>query len=166
MAALVEAKGFDLLAMGRPEGPGCYCAANNMLRVAIDQMGKNYKYVVIDSEAGMEHISRQTTRDIDVLFIVSDLTQKGIKTAAAMKALVKELRTKVGKICLVINRSPDKLPPEIKKLIDSYGFELVETIPDDPALSNLEIKGIPTTQLPPDSPLRVGVNKLAAKLGL
>ena len=89
-AALDEYKGFDLLAIGRPEGPGCYCAANNMLRFTIDKLGQNYRYVVIDSEAGMEHISRQTTRDVDILLIVSDLTQRGIRTAAAMKSLKDE----------------------------------------------------------------------------
>ena len=166
MAALVELKGFDLLAMGRPEGPGCYCAANNMLRLSIDRLGQNYSYVVIDSEAGMEHISRQTTRDIDILVIMSDVTQRGINTAAAMKGLIKELRTQVGKICLVVNRSPNGLPPEIVKAIDSHGFELVATIPQDPRIADLEVKGLPVTQLLLDSPLRIGVRELASKVGL
>jgi CO dehydrogenase maturation factor len=166
MAALVELKGFDLLAMGRPEGPGCYCAANNMLRFSIDRLGQNYHYVIIDSEAGMEHISRQTTRDIDILVIMSDVTQRGINTAAAMKGLIKELRTQVGKICLVVNRSPNGLPPEIVKAIDSHGFELVATIPQDPSIADLEVKGLPVTQLPPDSQLRIGVRELASKVGL
>lgn len=166
MAALVELKGFDLLAMGRPEGPGCYCAANNMLRLSIDRLGQNYSYVVIDSEAGMEHISRQTTRDIDILVIMSDVTQRGINTAAAMKGLIKELRTQVGKICLVVNRSPNGLPPEIVKAIDSHGFELVATIPQDPSIADLEVKGLPVTQLLLDSPLRIGVRELASKVGL
>jgi CO dehydrogenase maturation factor len=166
MAALVELKGFDLLAMGRPEGPGCYCAANNMLRLSIDRLGQNYSYVIIDSEAGMEHISRQTTRDIDILVIMSDVTQRGINTAAAMKGLIKELRTQVGKICLVVNRSPNGLPPEIVKAIDSHGFELVATIPQDPRIADLEVKGLPVTQLLLDSPLRIGVRELANKVGL
>ena len=166
MAALEESKGFDLLAMGRPEGPGCYCAANNMLRISIDRLGHKYDYVVIDSEAGMEHISRQTTRDIDILLIVSDLTQRGINTAASIKGLIGEMRTTVGKICLVVNRVPDELPPEIMKTINDHGFKLIATIPQDPGLSDLEIKGLPTTQLPPDSPLRVGVEKLINKIGL
>jgi CO dehydrogenase maturation factor len=167
MAALEESKGFDLLAMGRPEGPGCYCAANNMLRISIDRIGHRYDYVVIDSEAGMEHISRQTTRDIDILFIVSDLTQRGVKTAASMKDLIGEMRTSVGKICLVINRIPgNELPPEIQKTIDANGFNLVATIPQDPGLSDLEVKGLPTTDLPADSPLRVGVENLLKKVGL
>ena len=166
MAALVESKGFDLLAMGRPEGPGCYCAANNMLRLSVDRLGQNYSYVIIDSEAGMEHISRQTTRDIDILLIMSDVTQRGIKTAAAMKGLIKELRTQVGKICLVVNRSPNGLPPEIVKAIDSHGFELVATIPQDPSIADLEVKGLPVTQLLLDSPLRIGVRELASQVGL
>jgi CO dehydrogenase maturation factor len=166
MAALEESKGFDLLAMGRPEGPGCYCAANNMLRISIDRLGHKYDYVVIDSEAGMEHISRQTTRNIDILLIVSDLTQRGIITAASIKELIGEMRTTVGKICLVVNRVPGELPPEIMKTINDHGFKLIATIPQDPGLSDLEIKGLPTTQLPPDSPLRVGVEKLINKIGL
>lgn len=166
MASLVESKGFDLLAMGRPEGPGCYCAANNMLRVSMERLGRNYDYVVIDSEAGMEHISRQTTRDIDILLIISDLTQRGINTAAEIKGLIKEMRTRVGKICLVINRSLNGLPPEIMKTIDDHGFELVATIPQDPRIADIEIKGSPTTELPPDSPLRVSVKELANKVGL
>ena len=164
--ALVESKGFDLLAMGRPEGPGCYCAANNWLRASMDRVGKNYRYIVIDSEAGMEHISRQTTRDIDILLITTDLTQRGINTAAEIKGLIKEMRTRVGKICLVVNRSLDGLPPEIVEAIDSHGFELMATIPQEPRLADLEVKGLPITELPQDSALRTGVGELANKVGL
>ncbi|MDM8000333.1 MAG: AAA family ATPase [Dehalococcoidia bacterium] len=165
-AALVEAKGFDLLAIGRPEGPGCYCAANNMLRLAIDKLGRSYRYVVIDSEAGLEHISRQTTRDVDILIIVSDPTQQSIKTAAAIKGLIGEMRTRVGQIVLVINRSPDGLPPEIARAAEGSGFGSPVIIGQDPNLAGLEIEGRPTTELPPDSPLRQGVVKLVAMIGL
>jgi len=93
---LVEGDGVDLLAMGRPEGPTCYCAANNMLRGCIDTMGDDYPWVVIDNEAGMEHISRQTTRDVDVLFVVSDPNYRGISTAEHIVRLIKELGTRIG----------------------------------------------------------------------
>ena len=166
MAALVESGGFDLIAIGRPEGPGCYCAANNMLRLSMDRLGRNYDYIVIDSEAGMEHISRQTTRDVDILLIISDLTQRGVKTAGEIKELVKEMRTQVGKVCLVVNRAPSDLPPEIRETIDSLGFELVATIPSDPQISDLEVKGLPITQLPQESALWSGVRELAANVGL
>ncbi|RLC94345.1 MAG: hypothetical protein DRI39_03250 [Chloroflexi bacterium] len=166
MAALVEAKRFDLLAMGRPEGPGCYCAANHMLRLSIDRFGHNYDYVVIDSEAGMEHISRQTTRDVDILLIVSDVTQRGIYTAAEIKRLIGEMRTRVGKICLVVNRSTNGLPPEIEKAIESHGFELVARIPRDEQLSIMDVKGLPVTDLPEDSVLRTAMRELMGKVGL
>ena len=166
MAALVESRGFDLLAIGRPEGPGCYCAANNMLRLSIDRLGRNYEYVVIDSEAGLEHISRQTTRDVDVLVIVSDLTQRGVNTAGEIKGLIGEMRTQVGKVCLVVNRSPDGLPAEILKTIDRHGFDLVTTIGQESALADLEVKGMPITGLPEDSVVRLGVKRLASKVGL
>ena len=83
--ALVEGQRIDLVAMGRPEGPGCYCAANNMLRTCLDQLQTSYDYVVIDNEAGMEHLSRQTTRDVDVLFLISDASLRGVSTAVRMQ---------------------------------------------------------------------------------
>jgi len=166
MTALVESKGLDLLAIGRPEGPGCYCAANEWLRHSIDRLAQNYRYVVIDCEAGMEHISRQTTRDIDILLITSDPTQRGITTAAKMKELITELRSRVGKISLVVNRAPNGLPPEIMEAINSHGLELIATIPEDPRIADLEVKGMPIIELPPDSPLQLKVKEVASKLGL
>jgi len=168
LESLVESKGFDLLAMGRPEGPGCYCAPNEFLRTSLDQLVKSYKYsyIVMDCEAGMEHISRQTTRDIDVLLIMSDPTIRGITVAARIKELIKELRTKIGKICLVVNRVNDKLPPEIEKLVADFGLELITTIPEDPYIADLEIKGAPLIDLPKDSPLQLRVKEVANLLQL
>jgi len=164
--SLVESKRIDLLPMGRPEGPGCYCAANYMLRHSLDQITKNYDYIVIDCEAGMEHISRQTTRDVDVLLLVSDPTIRGITAAARMRDLIGELRTKVGQICLVVNRVKNGLPPEIGKAIDDFGLQLIATVPEDPYIADLEIKGTPLIELPQDSPLQVKVQQVANSLGL
>ncbi len=166
MESLVESDRIDLLAMGRPEGPGCYCAANSMLRTSIDRLGKNYDYVVIDCEAGMEHISRQTTRDIDILLVVSDPTIRGIMAAARMKPLIKELRTNVGQIWLIVNRVDGDLPPEIAKAAQDGDLDIIASIPRDPNLAALEIKGEPSIKLPPDSPLQIGVKEVAEKLGL
>lgn len=166
-AALVESDRLDLLAMGRPEGPGCYCAANHMLRASLDRLAQNYDYVVVDCEAGMEHISRQTTRDVNVLLLVSDPTVRGITAAAGMRELIRELRSKVGQIGLVVNRVPDgNLPEGLQKVIDSSGLELIAVILEDPNLPELEIKGEPIVQLPPDSPLRAGVEEVADRVGL
>jgi len=152
--------------MGRPEGPGCYCAANHWLRAAIDRLANNYDYVVIDSEAGMEHISRQTMRDVDILLLASDLTIRGISAAARMKELIGELRAHVDKIALVVNRVADGLPPEIEAAITEAGLDLIGILPEDPEMTKLEIKGVPLTELPPDSLLKKGISEIARKLGL
>jgi len=164
--ALVESPQIDLLAMGRPEGPGCYCAANSMIRTCIDRLGKNYDYVVIDCEAGMEHISRQTTRDIDIMLLVSDLTVRGILTAANMQALINDLRTYVGKIYFIVNRGTSPLPPKIAQTIEDSSLKIIGIIPEDPKIKELEAKGTPLIELPPDSPLQKGVLEIAQKLGL
>jgi CO dehydrogenase maturation factor len=164
--ALVESPQIDLLAMGRPEGAGCYCAANNMIRTCVDRLGKNYDYVVIDCEAGMEHISRQTTRDIDIMLLVSDLTVRGILTAANMKALIKDLRTYVGKIYLIVNRASSPLPPKIAQTIEESELKIIGTIPEDAKIKELEATGAPLIELPPDSALQKGVAEIARKLGL
>ena len=164
--AMVESSKIDLLAMGRPEGPGCYCAANHMLRQSIDRLAKSYDYVVTDSEAGMEHISRQTTQDVDFLLIVSDPTMRGVNAAGRVKDLIKEMRTKVGKVSMVVNRVRNGLPQEIGKAVADFGLDLIAAIPEDPNLPDLEIKGKPVIDLPEDSPLKKGVQEIIAKFGL
>lgn len=166
MESLVESDRIDLLSMGRPEGPGCYCAANNMLRVCIDKLAGNYDYVVIDCEAGMEHISRQTTRDIDILLIISDMSIKGLVTAVHMKDLMNELRTSVGRISLVLNRVTEALSPEAMEIIKKGDLDLISILPEDPNVTNLDAKGQPLYELRTDSPIVVAVAEIAKKLGL
>jgi CO dehydrogenase maturation factor len=163
---LVESSGLDFLAMGRSESQGCYCAVNHMLRYILDKLANNYKYVVIDNEAGMEHISRQTTRDVDVLLIISDPTIRGITAAVRTKKLIHELRTNVGRIYLVVNRVGNGLSPEIKELMAQAELDLLVTIPEDPNMAPLETAGRPLTELPPDSPLRTAVADIATKTSL
>jgi len=168
MESLVESKGFDLLSMGRPEGPGCYCASNEFLRASLDKLVKDYKYsyIVMDCEAGMEHISRQTTRDVDVLLIMSDPTIKGVTTAARMKKLIEEMRSNVGKVGLVINRVRGELSPEIRKAIDGSGLQTIALIPEDPDMAGFEMKGRPVTELPQESPLQLKVKEIVEGLRL
>jgi len=164
--SLVESIGVDLLAMGRPEGPGCYCAANSMLRTCIDRLANNYDYVVIDSEAGMEHISRQTTRDVDILLLVSDMSMRGVISAVRMKELIKELRTSVEHVALVINRADGELSAEMKKVIDEAKLELIGLLPNEPAIAELDSHGRPLVELPAYSRLRQAIAAVAQKLGL
>jgi CO dehydrogenase maturation factor len=144
---LVEGDEVDLLAMGRPEGPGCYCAANHMLRQAIDRLGDSYRAVVIDNEAGMEHISRQTTRDVDWLFIVSDPSQRGLAAAEYIVRLVESLGTRIARAGLIVNRVDGELPEVFRERIARLGVPLLGVLPQDPALGRLDAEGLPLVTL-------------------
>ncbi len=148
---LVEGDGVDLLAMGRPEGPTCYCAANNMLRMSIDRLGNDYAYVVIDNEAGMEHISRQTTRNVDHLFIVTDPTMRGVAAAQHIVELIAELGTRIGHSYLVVNRVTGELPPTLLEAVQGLGVHLAGTVPADPELAAFDMVGRPLVDLGHDS---------------
>ena len=152
----------DLLAMGRPEGPGCYCAANNMLRLIIDKIADSYPWVVIDNEAGLEHLSRRTTRDVDVLFIVSDATVRGITTAGRVAALLGELHTKVGRHYLIVNRAAQGLTPELEAVIAEHGLNLLAVLPDDPAVAEFDAAGKALIGLPADSTLSAALEPVVA----
>lgn len=163
--ALVEERGFDLLAMGRPEGPGCYCAANNILRVSVDRLSASYDYVVIDNEAGLEHLSRRTTRDVDVLFLVSDPSLRGLIAAARVAELVDELKTTVGSVYLVVNRVlGGALPEALAALVAEKGLRLAGLVPADPLVADLDARGEAITRLPLDAPSRVAVEGILASV--
>ncbi|MFH1269834.1 MAG: AAA family ATPase [Candidatus Omnitrophota bacterium] len=142
--SITEGDGFDVLAMGRPEGPGCYCYVNNLLRNITGRLTKNYDYVVIDNEAGFEHLSRRTTRACDVLLVVSDATAVGLKSAERISGLVKELNIKTDKALLVINRS-DNAPP--RDWIRKTGLGYIGTIPEDLGIAEISLKGSPLMAL-------------------
>jgi CO dehydrogenase maturation factor len=162
--ALVEGEGVDLLAMGRPEGPGCYCAANNMLRSIVDRIAKGYDYVVIDNEAGLEHLSRRTTRDVDVLLIISDPTVRGLTTAGRVVELIQELKTRVGRHYLLVNRADGALPPELTQVIQKHGLRLLGTIPADSAVAEFDAVGKPLVELPAESPVVQAVAAIGEKV--
>jgi CO dehydrogenase maturation factor len=163
--SLVETARFDLLAMGRPEGPGCYCAANHMIRFSIDKLAKKYDYVVMDCEAGLEHISRQTTQDIDYLLAVSDPTMRGLNTAKRLQQLIGEMRTSINAgIFLVLNRLKNGIPPEIESEIRKANLIVAATIPEDSEVTSLDIRGDPLTRLPLDSKFRRAVQEMLFRL--
>jgi CO dehydrogenase maturation factor len=149
--SLVESKGFDLIVMGRPEGPGCYCAANTLARKCIDLLTGNYRYIIIDNEAGMEHFSRLTTRDVDLLFVVSDPTRRGILTAARIRDLIHELDLRILRDVLVINRVQGEPDPDLFKEATHQHLELAGTIPVDELVYQYDLEGKPTFHLPVES---------------
>jgi CO dehydrogenase maturation factor len=159
--ALVEGRRIDLLAMGRPEGQGCYCAANQMLRVIIDRLEKQYDHVVIDNEAGMEHLSRRTTRDVDYLLLITDPTQRGLMTARHMAEMVPELEIGVGRTYLIVNRLRGEMPAPLAQAVEETGIELLGTIPEDAAMAEFEFTGRPLVQLPAESAVYQAVHRLA-----
>ncbi len=162
--ALEEGEQVDLLAMGRPEGQGCYCAANHLLRTIIDSLGDTYKYIVVDNEAGMEHISRRTTRDVDMLLIVSDPTIRGIRTAENISDLAEEIEVNVHHKILVLNRVTGELPEPLQEAIDAMDLQLGSVIPADPKVNELDALGKPLTQLTSDSPAFREIETLIEKI--
>lgn len=149
--ALTETDNFDLLVMGRQEGPGCYCYINNILRSYVDTLSENYDFVIIDNEAGMEHLSRRTTKKMEILFVVSDASKIGIETAGRIRELASEMELKIGKFVLIVNRTPDSALPTVKESASNMGFESIFMIPRDDDIEAYNLQGKNLLALPEDS---------------
>lgn len=149
--AVAESDGFDLIVMGQPEGPGCYCAANSLLTEFLDRLTDNYPYIVMDNEAGMEHISRLTTKNVDILLIVSDASRRGLQAAVRIEELAKCLKIGVGKSCLVLNQTKAEPSEAVYRIIEESGLELVGTVPDDDMIYEFDLDGKPTIQMPEEN---------------
>jgi CO dehydrogenase maturation factor len=159
-SSLAEGEYFDLIAMGRSEGPGCYCAVNHNLREVVDAIGKNYKYIVIDNEAGMEHLSRRTTRDVQHLLIVSDPTQRGIVAAERIASFRNELDINIQNAFLIINRLDGQLPPALAERIKTLDIPLLGTVPADEDLIEYEFSGRPLVELGSSSSIYRAVSSM------
>ena len=162
--ALVESKGLDLLAMGWGEGPDCYCYPNLILRKFVDTLAGNYGYIVMDNEAGMEHLSRRTTQNIDELLLISNHSVKGVRTVARIRKLVSELKLVVKRKWVLINLAPAKLDPMVTDELARLGIDQVTTIPLDNEIYEYDLKLKPLLDLPDTSKAVVAVSDLMAKL--
>ncbi len=160
---LAEEKGFDLLSMGQGEGPGCYCYPNSVIRNYIEKLASNYKYVVIDNEAGMEHISRRTNGSLDVLFLVSDPSMKGIRTCKKLEDLVGELGLNIKKLYLILNRVSNGVPPQLMEEVEKLKLNLLGVIPEDKNIIDCELRGIPMLNLEDNSISVIRLNEVMAK---
>ncbi len=149
--AVVEDEGFDLVVMGQPEGPGCYCAANTLLTGFLEKLTGNYPYIVMDNEAGMEHISRLTTNNIDVLLIVSDTSRRGLQAAIRINDLAKDLNIGVSKSYLIINQVKDAPSDAVVNMVKKNGLEIAGTIPEDNDVYEYDLNGRPTIEIPEDN---------------
>ena len=150
--AMVEAPGYDLIVMGQPEGAGCYCAANSLLAGFMERLAGNYPFVVMDNEAGMEHISRLTTKDVDILLIVTDTSRRGLQAAVRIDELARSLNIGVGKSYVVINQVKNTLSAKALEMIKDAGLELAGSVPDDDTIYEYDFNGQPTIEMPEDSP--------------
>jgi CO dehydrogenase maturation factor len=160
-SSLAEGPRFDLIAMGRSEGPGCYCAVNHNLREVIDSISRNYRYVVIDNEAGMEHLSRRTTRDVQVLLVVSDPTQRGIVAAERIAAFRHELDINIEQAYLILNNlAGDSIPAPLQARIDALDLPLLGVVPGDAELAEFEFSGRPLVELGDESPVYQAVARM------
>jgi CO dehydrogenase maturation factor len=152
-SSLSEGDSFDLIAMGRSEGSGCYCAVNHNLREVIDAIGKNYRFVVIDNEAGMEHLSRRTTRDVQHLFVVSDPTLRGLVAAERIASFRKDMDIRIENAYLVLNRLTGPISGPIQEHIERMDIPLAGMIPANLELNEAELAGRPVVEMGEDSPV-------------
>jgi CO dehydrogenase maturation factor len=162
--ALTEGQGIDLITMGRGEGPECYCYPNVVIRKLIDEWAKNYAYVVMDNEAGMEHLSRRTTQNIDELLLVSDHSVKGLRAVARIRGLVKELKLVVKRESVVLNLVPGRIDPLIKEEMEKLGITPAAVIPADGELQRYDLEQRPLFDLPDTSQAVIAVNELMERL--
>lgn len=161
---IVEAKGLDLVTMGRGEGPDCYCYPNVILRKFADTLSGNYPYMVMDNEAGMEHLSRRTTQNVDELLLISDHSVKGVRTIARIKELVAELKLEVKRQSVLINLVPDGLDPVVANEMSRLGIEAAAIIPLDDEVYQYDIQLKPLLDLPDSSKAVKAVNNLMTNL--
>ncbi len=163
-AIIAEEERYDLLVMGRPEGPGCYCPVNHLIRMIIDTLSGNYDYTIIDCEAGLEHLSRRTTRDVDIMLVVLDTTRKSIKTALRLQEIAREIDVDVKKLFIVANKIPEAAAAELRATAATFGIDIDAIIPFDPLITEYDAKGRPMVDLPDDAPVVIAVRAIVEKI--
>lgn len=166
MESVIETPEFDLLVMGRPEGSGCYCAVNSMLRKIIGTLSSNYDIIVIDTEAGLEHLSRRTTQNVDIMLVVTDTSKRGILTAQRIRELSKELDISFNESYLIVNRVKPGKEEEILKKVSETGLNVIGTVYEDEIVSEYDLEGKPLINLPDDSSAGTAISKIINDLNL
>lgn len=166
-SALVEEDDYDLLVMGHTQGKGCYCFVNGLLQAQLAKYQKNYPYIVVDNEAGMEHISRGILPSMETAILVSDCSRRGVQAVGRIAELIKECDMKPSRVGLIINRAPKaELNPGILEEIRNQGLDLIGVVPQDEAVYEYDCDGKPTVTLPEDNPMRKAAFEIFDKLGL
>lgn len=149
--AIIEKPAFDLIVMGRQEGQGCYCMVNNILNNFTDKLSTQYKYMVVDNEAGMEHLSRRTSGQVDTLFLVTDYALRGLRAVRRINGMLDSLKLTIGNIAIIVTRGPQELSEPFMKEVDEIGLPIAGIVPDDPKLLDFDMERKSLLELPDDS---------------
>ena len=166
-SAIVEEDDFDMLVMGRTQGKGCYCYVNGVLKTQVDKYAKNYSYIVMDNEAGLEHVARGTLPHVDTMLLISDCSRRGVQAVARIAEMVQEMNLNPGKMGLIINRAPNGvLDAGVKEEIEKHGLTLFGVLPHDDAVYRCDCEGEPSSKLPDNDPMKLALKGIAQSIGL
>jgi CO dehydrogenase maturation factor len=156
-----------MLVMGRTQGKGCYCFVNGVLKTQVDKYAKNYKYIVMDNEAGLEHVARGTLPHVDTMLLISDCSRRGVQAAARVAEMVQEMNLNPGQMGLIINRAPEgKLDDGVRTEIEKHGLKLFGVLPQDDAVYRCDCDGEPSARLPESDPMKVALRGIMQEIGL
>lgn len=165
--ALIEEDDFDMLVMGRTQGKGCYCFVNGLLQTQVTKYAGNYRYLVMDNEAGLEHISRGTLPKVDALLLISDCSRRGIQAVARIADMVREMELNPGMMKLIVNRAPGGvLGDAVREEIDRLGLDLLGVLPQDETVFEFDCEGKPTARVPEDNPVKTALKSIMLNMGL
>ena len=166
-SAIIEEDDFDMLVMGRTQGKGCYCYVNGVLKSQVDKYAQNYSYIVMDNEAGLEHVARGTLPKVDTMLLISDCSRRGIQAAARVAEIVEEMELKPGVMGLIVNRAPGgQLDAGVMEEIEKHGLKLLGVLPQDEGVYRCDCDGEPSAKLPDSNPVKAAVKKTMQSLGL
>lgn len=166
-SALIEEDDFDMLVMGRTQGKGCYCYVNGVLKTQVDKYAKNYRYLVMDNEAGLEHVARGTLPHVDTMLLVSDCSRRGVQAVARIAEMIREMELKPAQMGVIINRAPGGvLDDGVRAEVEKYGLTLFGVLPQDEAVYRCDCDGKPSARLPENNPVKVALRGVMQSLGL
>ncbi len=166
-SALIEEDDFDMLVMGRTQGKGCYCYVNGVLKSQVDKYARNYSYIVMDNEAGLEHVARGTLPHVDTMLLISDCSRRGIQAVARLAEMIDEMDLRPGQMGLIVNRAPGGgLDPGIREEIDKHGLKLLGVLPQDEQVYRCDCQGEPSARLPESDPMKAALKPIMEALGL
>lgn len=165
--ALIEEDDFDMIVMGRTQGKGCYCYVNGVLKAQVDKYARNYSYIVMDNEAGLEHVARGTLPHVDTMLLISDCSRRGIQAVARLAQMIEEMELNPGQMGLIVNRAPGGvLDDGVKAEIESHGLKLFGVLPQDEAVYRCDCDGLPSARLPDTDGMKSALKGILQSIGL